>query len=205
MLSGEWPVYRIGRLDAVRALDLRPGDRVLDLACGSGLNLPLVRAEVGHRGRVVAVDASPSMLGAARRRVGRARWDNVELVLGDARHLADLVDGDRFDAAIATYAFSVLPAPELVWRQLLGTVRPGGRIAVADLSLPVGRASALRPLARLACWGGGADPGVAPWRWVEEDLVDTVGSTRRGGHVVVRSGRRDVRPDRSDDPRGAGA
>ncbi|MBA2698171.1 MAG: methyltransferase domain-containing protein, partial [Nocardioidaceae bacterium] len=84
VLSLERPVYRPGRLLGVELLGLRAGDTVLDVGCGTGLNLPLLRAAVGEQGTVVGLDLSPQMLSRARRRVRVAGWDNVHLHCGDA-------------------------------------------------------------------------------------------------------------------------
>ncbi len=194
VLSGEWPIYRVGRLSVMRDIDLAPGARVLDLCCGTGLNLPLLRGLVGTSGAVVGVDTSPEMLARARQRVAGSGWHNVELLEGDARTLGALLGSlpgtpAPFDAVVATYALTIVPDPEQVWHQLLGVLRPGGVVGIADLGLPSGWGRPLRPLARLACWGGGADPGRAPWHLAERDLEVTGRAAHRAGHVVVRTGR----------------
>src|ERR1700712_1415570 len=53
---------RAQRLGAVEALGLRPGDRVIDIACGTGLNFPLIEAAIGPDGRIVGVDLTDAML-----------------------------------------------------------------------------------------------------------------------------------------------
>ncbi len=64
------------RRRAVELLNLLPDETVVDVACGSGKNLALLRAAVGESGRVVGVDWSPNMLAAAHERVLRAGWSN---------------------------------------------------------------------------------------------------------------------------------
>src|SRR5680860_236148 len=83
-VSGEWPIYRIGRIAGIRALQLKPGDRVLDIGCGTGLNFPLLREAVGPGGRIVGVDISGEMLQRSRTRAARRGWANVEVVHADA-------------------------------------------------------------------------------------------------------------------------
>ena len=75
---------RSQRLRAVRALGLRPGDSVVDIACGTGLNFSLIEQAIGPDGRIVGVDLTDAMLGQARRRIDANAWSNVSLVQADA-------------------------------------------------------------------------------------------------------------------------
>ena len=187
VLSLEWPVYRPGRVTAIREMGLRPGMRVLDLGCGTGLNHPLLQEAVGPTGTVVGVDSSRQMLAQARRRASRHGWRNLELRQADMTQ----VDGlGTVDAVLATYTLSVVPSWELAWDRALAATRPGGRMAVVDMQLPVGAARVAAPLARLACAAGGADIHAHPWTAVERDCIDVMAVSLRGGHVQVRVGTR---------------
>lgn len=193
LMSGE-PVYRAGRRLGIDALGLRPGQCVLDVGCGTGLNLPLLTERVGAYGLVVGVDASAAMLEQARGRVARAGWDNVRLIQADATTL-DLVRvrkeaGGPVDAALATYALSLMPDWRAAWRRMHELVRPGGRLAVVDMQRPDGPAIALTPLARVACALGGADIDAHPWTAVESDCAGVTVARAWGGHVQVRAGTR---------------
>jgi len=105
--------YRRPRRDLLHQLDLPPGDTVLDLGCGNGLNFPDVSAAVGPCGRIVGVDASTSMVAAAQRRTQKAGLRNVSLMSGDLLTLAEVlhraqIDTAQVDAIIATFALSLL-------------------------------------------------------------------------------------------------
>lgn len=130
-----------GRGAARRALGVRPGHRVLDLACGTGLNLPPLRAAVGETGRVVGVDLSPRMLDIARRMIEAKGWDNVEVREGDAASLA--FPDASFDRVICAYALNIIPdyrhAIREVWRVLV----PAGRFVSLEMR------SAIHSLPRL--------------------------------------------------------
>lgn len=65
------------RRETVSALGLHAGDTVIDLACGTGLNFPLLVRTVGAAGKIIGVDISPEMLAQARRRIERSDWRNI--------------------------------------------------------------------------------------------------------------------------------
>ncbi len=187
VLSLEWPVYRAGRVAAIRAMGLRPGMRVLDLGCGTGLNHPLLQEAVGPSGKVIGVDTSRQMLDQARGRAKRHDWRNVELLQAD---MIELTGIGPVDAALATYSLSLVPDWKLAWERAFATTRSGGRLAVVDMQLPVGAARIAGPLARLACRAGGSDIDAHPWTAVERDCVDVTARSLRGGHIQVRVGSR---------------
>lgn len=191
VLSLERPVYRAGRLAGIAALRLRPGDRVLDVGCGTGLNLPLLRERVGPSGSVVGVDASPAMLRQATTRIRRMRWANVAVLEGDAADLPAQVSAPGpVDAVLFTYSLSVIGDWRRAWAQAMAVLRPGGRVAVVDLALPVGRWRVLSPAARLACFTGGSDPRRHPWTLLGEISVDVSHQVLRGGHIHAVAGTR---------------
>lgn len=190
LVSGEWPVYRAGRVAGVHGLRLRPGQRVLDVGCGTGLDLPLLMDGVGPGGAVVALDASAAMLAAAQRRAARLGWQRVRPVHADATRVdpAALARDGPADAVIACYTLSLMADWPAAWATAVAAARPGARVAVVDLDVPTGRARALAPLARAACALGGSDPAAHPWTALEGTCSDVTALGLRGGHVQVRAG-----------------
>ena len=115
------------RAKVVALLDLRPGDMVVDVGCGTGLCFSEIQARIGPTGRLVGIEPSLDMLGRASERVARAGWDNVDLRLGLAEE--QLRPDDRPDGALFCFTHDVLrsrPALEAIVARL----RPGGRVAV---------------------------------------------------------------------------
>ncbi len=134
-LGDRWlsrPFARIGRLRTatVSCLGLKPGDSVLDVGCGTGLNLPLLVEAVGPTGRVVGLDFSEGMLREARQRVEANRWANVELVHGDAARLDGV--GQPFDAVMSTWALGIVDDLPAALQRAVDVLKPRGRLAILD-------------------------------------------------------------------------
>lgn len=112
------------RSAAVRHLELRPGDHVLDVGCGTGASFPdLVRA-VGPAGRVTGIELTDEMAAIARARVAEAGWDNVEIIVGEAATapLPTSVDG-----ALFFLTHDLVRSPDVVER-VINACRPGAHV-----------------------------------------------------------------------------
>lgn len=197
VFSGEYPVYRAGRVKGIAALAPSHGDQVLDLGCGTGLNFGLLRQRVGPSGTIVGIDRSAEMLRQARRRAAKRGWDNIILIEADAVVLDPsairamiLAQGGsaQSDAALATYSLSLMPDWRKAWANLTTLLDTGARVAVVDMQVPEGWARLLTPLARAACALGGADITAHPWLAVEEDCTEVVRISARAGHLQIRAG-----------------
>jgi ubiquinone/menaquinone biosynthesis C-methylase UbiE len=124
---------RAQRLRAVRALGLRAGDRVIDIACGTGLNFPLIEEAIGPDGRIVGVDLTDAMLARAQDRIAANGWRNVSLVQADA---AGFGFPAEVDAILSTYALSQVPECAQVIAHGAAALAGGGRWVVLDLKVP---------------------------------------------------------------------
>jgi ubiquinone/menaquinone biosynthesis C-methylase UbiE len=124
---------QVQRRRAVRALGLRPCDTVVDVACGTGQNFPLIEQAIGSEGRIVGVDLTDAMLAQAQQRVEDNGWSNVSLAHTDA---AAFEFPTEVDAILSTYALSHLPEPGAVIAHGAAALRPGGRWVVLDLKAP---------------------------------------------------------------------
>ena len=124
---------RAQRRRAVQALRLRPGDTVVDVACGTGLNFPLIQRAIGPSGRIVGVDLTDAMLAQAQRRATTNGWSNVSLVQADA---AAFEFPRNVNAILSTYALSHVPDCAGVIGHGAAALSPGGRWVVLDLKAP---------------------------------------------------------------------
>ncbi|MBX3099348.1 MAG: methyltransferase domain-containing protein [Salinibacterium sp.] len=185
-LSGERLVYRRGRIAGIDLLELREGDTVLDVGCGTGLNFPMLADAVGPTGRVIGLDRSFAMLHMAERRITSNHWSNVTTVHADATDFSPPDVGvGHVDAVIATYSLSVIREWPTAWECMTAILRPGGRAGIVDMQLPTGRAALLAPLARLACAIGGSDIHAHPWTALRASGHQYSEVTLRGGHIVA--------------------
>ena len=119
---------------AVAELELRPGDRVVDLGCGPGRLLSPLAAGVGVDGAVLGVDASAEM--AARASARADPLPQAEAVRADAGTLA--LATDAVDAVLASLSLSTTPAARAALEEAARVLRDGGRLVVADGYAPTG-------------------------------------------------------------------
>ena len=120
------PALHPGRVDAIRRMAIKPGDRVLEVGVGTAINAALYPSDCS----VTGVDFSSSMLEKARERIAQKGVRNVRLLQMDAANLkfAD----DTFDIVYAPYVISVVPDPVAVTREMYRVCRPGGRIVILN-------------------------------------------------------------------------
>jgi ubiquinone/menaquinone biosynthesis C-methylase UbiE len=163
------PLYLIfptARHRAVAALDLKPGDVVLEIGAGTGRNFPYLVGAVGPRGAVIGVDASEGMLREAGKLVERRGWLNVVVQRQDAAELE--LDRD-VDAVLFSLSYSAMPEPKRALARGWERLRPGGRLAVMDAGLTQTRLRPLLdPIARLLIRLGPGNPYSRPW----DDLAE---------------------------------
>jgi phosphatidylethanolamine/phosphatidyl-N-methylethanolamine N-methyltransferase len=121
----DW-IFAPGRAAAIKHLDLRAEDKVLEVGIGTGLNLPLYPPTA----RLTGIDLSQEMLDKAVERVQTLAMPNVTLKVMDATSL-DFGDNE-FDKAVATYTISAVPDPVSVLKEMRRVVKPMGTIVVLN-------------------------------------------------------------------------
>jgi ubiquinone/menaquinone biosynthesis C-methylase UbiE len=134
---------------AVQTLGLRPGDTVVDVACGTGQNFPLIEQAIGQEGRIVGIDLTDAMLAQAQQRIESNGWSNVHLVQADAAAFEFPAEAD---AVLSTYALTQVPGCGEVIAHGAAALSPGGRLAVLDLKLPDNAPRRLAQLGIAAEW-----------------------------------------------------
>ncbi len=120
------PTLHPGRLVALERMGICPGDRILEVGVGTGINTSLYP----RRCHITGVDLSSSMLEKARERVAREGLHNVRLLEMDAQSLT--FADDSFDIVYAPYLVSVVPDPVQVAREMRRVCKPGGKIIILN-------------------------------------------------------------------------
>lgn len=127
-------LHRLWKRQAIAFVAPRPGQRLLDLCCGTGDLALLLAAKVRPGGQVLGLDAAEAPLDLARRRAASQPWLPLDWQLGDA--LATGLSDGWADGAVVAYGLRNLADPLAGLRELRRLLRPGGRAAVLDFNRP---------------------------------------------------------------------
>lgn len=179
------PILHHGRKLVVDALELSPGDRVLEVGVGTGLSLPMYPPEV----KITGIDISPHMLDLAHARVARDGLESVvELLEMDAENLR-FANGS-FDKVVAMYVMSVVPNPVQVVNEMRRVCQPSGEIFIVNhfhSQVPLVREME-RLLAPLSRWAGfRPDMELAGFiRETQLDVIDVASANLFGYWQILR-------------------
>jgi ubiquinone/menaquinone biosynthesis C-methylase UbiE len=123
------------RRKAVERLQLKPGDSVLEIGCGTGRNLRFLREAVGPRGHIFGVDLSEAMLSKAKQLCTERKWENVTLIRSDASSYS--VPGE-VSGVIFSLSYATIPDHKEVLLHVWNQLEVGRNLVIMDAKLPPG-------------------------------------------------------------------
>ncbi len=111
--------------------ELRPGQTVLDVGCGAGMDLLLAAKRVGPSGKAIGVDMTPAMIELASQAARAAKLDNVEIREGDAEALP--AENGECDVVISNGVINLTTDKQKAFSEIFRSLKPGGQLLLADI------------------------------------------------------------------------
>jgi SAM-dependent methyltransferase len=141
----------LGVANHLRSAGIQPGERVLDIGCGAGIDTVIAARSTGPTGSVVALDFLPEMIERTARAAEEAGLGNVELLLGEMEAIP--LPESSVDVIVSNGVVNLSPRKTRVMAECARVLRPGGRVCVSDLTV---RQDELPPeiLTQPAAWAG---------------------------------------------------
>jgi len=117
------------RKESIESLNLRKGDTVFDICCGTGLNFKLLEKNIGNDGRIVGLDLTPELLNIAASRCDKMDWNNITLV---SANLLEFNTDVLADCAVSTASIGMIPEYSQAIDRVMKYLKPEGRFVIVD-------------------------------------------------------------------------
>lgn len=164
------------RRRAVERLNLKGGETILDVGCGTGLSFELLERKIGSEGRIIGIEQSADMLAQARARAEREHFDNVTLLASPVEEAQVAV---LADAAIFHFTHDILRTPAAV-ANVIRSLKPGARVVASGLkwagrwAMPTNLMVLQAALISVTSFEGLAEPWSNLARWARIERVESM-------------------------------
>ena len=138
--------FLYGRKRLIEKLDIRPGERVVEIGCGTGANFGAIQAGLRNAGELIGIDCSGPMLRKAEQRAQENGWSNVRLL--DLEYGKETVTQGQADVVLFSYSLSMVEDWQRALSCALSELRPDGRVGVLDFCAKRKRARSVSAEAR---------------------------------------------------------
>jgi len=167
----------LGCGDTLGFANIKEGETVLDLGCGSGGDVLKAACQVGENGTVIGLDFSEEMLEKARRRISDCQYDNILFVRSDIEEIK--IDDDSVDVVISNCVINHAKSKQKVYEEIYRVLKSGGRFVVSDAASvkPLPDEIKNDPEAWAECFGGAI---------TESEYMDMLEHSRFGLTTVLK-------------------
>lgn len=176
------------RAKAIEMLQIKKGETVLDLACGTSLNHKLLEDATGANGKIIAFDYSNEMLSTAKLNAKKNGWNNIIFIQGDA---AQLSLDFQVDGVLSSLGISAIPQHKQALRKAHSILKENGKISILDAQLPSGLWRIFNPLISYIYkhWASWDYTKKIP-KYLQQLFRDTETIQYNGGTMYITHGRK---------------
>ncbi|MGK0387798.1 MAG: ubiquinone/menaquinone biosynthesis C-methylase UbiE [Maribacter sp.] len=189
LVSSKW-YYKKPREYAIKELELKENDTVLNIPCGTGQNFEYFQKYLNNIGTIIGIDLSQGILNKAQIKINKHNWNNTKIIKGDATKInADWIkerkiDVIKFDSILCDLGLSGFPHWEIIIDNLISLLKPGGKIVIIDWHI---EKSSLR--ARFIKWIGKGEVERPLYQYLEKEVESfKLNDSFKRGEMFVATG-----------------